>query len=149
MQICRKIRQLGCVTCALAHERLSQPSLHIFLHFCTLSVSVRMRTRQPPRVMFSNKRSGLFQARRRPGAQRQRNFPKWDGGRGRIPNLLFSRYTATVAARPTCACTDADGRGRNKKDWRMREDKKRERRRRRYEQQETLIWNSIRARRTE
>ena len=48
----------------------------------------------------------------------------------RIPNFVPSACTA----------------GRNKKDWRMREKKgRKEGERRSYEQQETLIWNSIRA----
>ena len=35
MHICRKISGLDCLTHALACPRFTQPSLHIFLHFCT------------------------------------------------------------------------------------------------------------------
>ena len=35
VQICRKICGLGCVTRSLAHTQFTQPSPHIFLHFCT------------------------------------------------------------------------------------------------------------------
>ena len=35
LQICRKIRGLGCVTHAPVHAGFTQPSPHIFLHFCT------------------------------------------------------------------------------------------------------------------
>ena len=34
LQMCGKIRGLGCVTRALAHARFTQPRPHIFLHFC-------------------------------------------------------------------------------------------------------------------
>ena len=34
VQICKKICGLGCVTCSLVRAWFTQPSLHIFKHFC-------------------------------------------------------------------------------------------------------------------